>query len=156
MALDQLDEGNAHLLFDRAGGVHMARDAKQLGARVVGLAERGEPGRATAQDVRHNGDRLDIIDGGGGAIEPAVCGERRLEPGLALFAFKAFEQRRLLAADIGACAVVNVEVEIPAVVVVLANEPCVIGLGDRRLEALALAEELAANVDIGDMGPHGE
>ena len=54
--------------------------------------------------------------------------------GMALLALEAFEQRRLLAADIGAGAVVDDEVEVPAVDVVLADQPGLVGLVDRRLQ----------------------
>ena len=50
----------------------------------------------------------------------------------------------------------QVEVEIPAVDVVLADELCVIGLVDRGLQYLALADELAADIDVGGMRAHGE
>ena len=39
MLLDQFAEGNAHRLFDIAGLVHMARDAEELGADIVGPAD---------------------------------------------------------------------------------------------------------------------
>ena len=51
----------------------------------------------------------------GAAIEADIGRERRLQPRHALLAFEAFEQRGLLAADIGACAVMEIKVEIPAV-----------------------------------------
>ena len=43
----------------------------------------------------------------GAAIEADIGRERRLQPRLALLAFEAFEQRRFLAADIGAGAVMD-------------------------------------------------
>ena len=65
-------------------------------------------------------------------------------------------QRRLLAADVGAGAVVDDDVEVPAVDVVLADQLGLVGLIDRRLQALALADELAAHVDEAGVRPHGE
>jgi hypothetical protein len=85
----------------------MAGDAVELGAGIVRPADAGEPGGAAPHDVWHLGDGLDIVDGGGAAIEPHIRRERRLEPRHALLAFEAFQQRRLLAADIGAGAVVQ-------------------------------------------------
>ena len=104
----------------------------------------------------HDRDRLDIVDGGRRAIEADIGGERRLQPRLALLAFEAFEQRRLLAADIGPCTVMQIEVEVPAIDIVLADELRVIGLVDRRLQHLALADELAADIDVGFVRAHGE
>ena len=97
-----------HGLFDVAG------NAEQLGAGVVRPADAREPRRAAAQDVGHHRDRLDVVDGGRAAVEPDIGRERRLQPRQALLAFEAFEQRGLLAADVGAGAVVDVEVEVAA------------------------------------------
>ena len=58
-----ISSSTTHGLFDVAG------DLEQLGAGVVGLAERGEPGRAAAQDVGHDGDALDVVDRGRRAVE---------------------------------------------------------------------------------------
>ena len=62
--------------------------------------------------VRRDRDDLDVVDGGRAAIEPDIGRERRLQPRLALLAFEAFQQRGLFAADIGAGAVMDVEIEI--------------------------------------------
>ncbi len=50
----------------------------------------------------------------------------------------------------------QIEIEVPGIHIVLADELCVIGLVDRGLEDLALADELTADIDVGDMRPHGE
>ncbi len=134
----------------------MAREAEQLGAGIVRAAKRGEPGGAAPQDGGHDGDGLDIVDGGRRAIEPDIGGEWRLQPRLALLAFEAFEQGRLLAADISPCPVNEIKLEVPAIDVVLADQLGVIGLVDGGLQDLALGDELAANIDVGDMGAHGE
>src|SRR5438046_3195451 len=102
MPLDQLAQGHAHRLLDIAWPLDVAGDAIELRARIVWPADCREPGSAAPADVGHLRDRLDIIDGGGAAIEAHIGRERRLEPRQALLALKAFEQRRLLAADIGA------------------------------------------------------
>ena len=122
---------------------------KSLVPILFGPAEAGEPAGAAAQDVGRDGDRLDVVDRRRAAVEAHIGRERRLQPRHALLALEAFEQRRLLAADIGAGAVVDDEVEIPAVDVVLADEAGVVGLVDRRLQRLALADVLAADVDVG-------
>jgi hypothetical protein len=132
----------------------MAGDAIELGAGIVRAADAGEPGGAAPQDVRDLGDGLDIIDGGRAAVEAHIGRERRLEPRHALLALEALEQRRLLAADIGAGAVVQHQVEIEAMDVVLADQLGLIGLVDRRLQVLALAHELAADVDVAGIGGH--
>jgi hypothetical protein len=85
-------------------------------------AEGREPGRAAPQDGRRDRDRLDVVDRGRAAVEAHIRRERRLQARLALLALEAFEQRGFLAADIGAGAVMDVDVEIPAVDVVLADQ----------------------------------
>ena len=99
---------------------------------------------------------FDVVDRGRRAVEAGVRRERRLQARLALLAFEAFEQRRLLAADVGAGAVMDVALEIPAVDVVLADQLGGIGFVDRGLEALAFADEFAAHVDVAGVRPHRE
>ena len=99
---------------------------------------------------------FDIVDRRRAAVEAHIGRKRRLQARLALLALEAFQQRRLFAADIGAGAVMDVDVEIVAVLVVLADQPGVIGLVDRALQRLALADELAAHIDVGRDRAHGE
>ena len=136
--LDQFAERDRHRLFDVARLVDVAGDAEELGAGIVGRAEAREPGRAAAQDGRRDGDRLDVVDRRRAAIEADIGRERRLHPRHALLALERLEHRGLFAADIGAGAVMDVEIERPAVDVVLADQPGLIGLVDRRLQTLAL------------------
>src|SRR5581483_6273210 len=156
MPLDQLAERDTHRLLDIAGALDMARDAKQLRAMVVLRADAGEPGRAAAQDVGRDRDRFDIVDRGRAAIEADIGREWRLQARLTLLALEAFEQRSLLATDIGAGAVRDIEIERPAVDIVLADQLGLIGLVDRGLQTLALPDELAAHIDVAGMGAHRE
>ena len=123
---------------------------------LLGLPMPGEPRRAAAQDVARHRDEFDVVDRGRRAVEAGVGRERRLQARLALLALEAFQQRGLLAADVGAGAVMDEEVEVPAVDVVLADQLGLIGLGDRRLEPLALADELAAHVGVAGVRAHRE
>jgi hypothetical protein len=128
------------------------RDAEQFGASIVGRADRGEPRRATPQDLGRNRNRFDVVDRGRTAVEPDIGRERRLEARHP-FSFQTFEQRGLLAANVGAGAIEDVQVEIVAVQVVLADQPGLVGLLDRHLQPLALRDELPANVDVGRVRP---
>ena len=107
---------------------------KSLVPTLFGRAEGGEPRGAAPHDVGHDRDGLDIVHRGRAAIEADVGREWRLQPRHALLAFEAFEQRGFLAADIGAGAVMHIEVEVVAVDVVLADQPGLIGLVDRGLQ----------------------
>src|SRR5262249_42543881 len=72
-----------------------------------------------------------------------------LQPWLALLALEAFEQRRLLAADVGAGAVVHDHVVIVARAAgVLAEQPRLVGLIDGGLQTLLLSNEFATHIDV--------
>src|SRR5207249_11476650 len=116
-----------------------------------------EPGRTLAQNGRHGGEAERVVDGGGRAVQAEIRRERRLEARLAGLALERVEQRRLLAADVGAGADEGVQVEVDAAPQqVLAEQPRRIGLRERRLEArYRLAEKLAANVVVGHRGVGG-
>ena len=117
------------------------------------LANQAAPRR---KNIRRDGDQFHIVDGRRGAVKAHIGGERRLQPGHAFFALKRLQKRGFLAADVGARAVVNVNVERPAVQIVLADELCRIGLGDRGLETLAFQDIFAANIDVAGMRLHCE
>src|SRR5215213_4853689 len=119
MALDEFAERDPHRLFDVAGPLDMSGDAEQLGADIVRVADGGEPRRTAPQYVRCNRDRFNIVHRRWAAIETDIRGERRLQPRHALLAFEAFQERRFLATDIGASSMGDIEVERPAVDIVL-------------------------------------
>ena len=84
----------------------------------------GKPRRAIANDRRHAGKTLRVVDRRRLAVQTEVGRERRLEARLALLAFQRLEQRRFFAADIGACADESVKIEIDARALnVLAEQP---------------------------------
>ena len=154
--LDQLAQRDRQLVLDRARPVDVPRDAEELGAPVVLAPERREPVRAAPQDRRRDRDRLDVGDGRRAAVEPDVGRERRLEPRLALLALERLDQRRLLAADVGAGAPVHVDVEVdPGAAGVFSQEPLGVRLGDGPLQREALVDVLPADVDVGRPGSHG-
>ena len=156
MGVDQLAQRNAHGFFNGAGPFDVAGDAEQFGAGVVRPADARKPVPAATQDCRHNRDGFDVVDGGGTAVDADVCRKRRLQPRHAFLAFEAFKKRRLFAANVGARAVMDVTLEIPAVDIVLADQLRFLGLIDRGLQALALADEFAADIDVANMRPHRE
>ena len=77
MALDQLPEWNPHGLFDVAGTFDMAGNTKQFGSDIVGPADGGKPRRPPPQDIRRNGDRFDVVDGGRAAEQTDIGREWR-------------------------------------------------------------------------------
>ncbi len=50
---------------------------------------------------------------------------------------------------------VHIEIEVPAMHIVLADQLGLVGLIDRRLQPLALADEFAADIDVAGMRGHG-
>src|SRR5271165_5389706 len=155
MSVDQLEQGNAHRLFDIARRIHMAAEAIYLGAGISRAANPGKPAGAAPQDRRYDRDRLDIVDCRRAAIETDLRREGRFEARLALAAFEALQEAGFFAADIGARPAMQVELEIPAgTASVLADETGLVGLVDRGLQALRLVIELAADIDVAGVNPH--
>merc|ERR1719410_1008372 len=76
--LDQLLQGDAHLLLDSAGVVHVAADVEQLGAAVPSATHASKPVAAPPTDGRGHGDGLDVGDGGRTAEHANIGGEWRL------------------------------------------------------------------------------
>ena len=149
VTLQQIFQWDRHCFFNHTRVVHMARDTEQLGARIVGATKGGEPIRPAPQDRWHNGDGFDIVHRRRTSVQTRTRRERRLHPGHALLAFKAFQQGGLFAADIGAGAMVDDDVEVPAVDVVLADEARLIGL----VEGTRTVIELPAGEAFGDHNP---
>merc|ERR1719474_497910 len=155
VALDQLLQGDAHLLFHRAGVVHVARDVEQLGAGVPGAAHAGEPVSSPPADGGSHGDSLDVGDSGGTAEDTDVSGEWGLQAGLALLTLQALDQGGLLSADVGASTTVHKEVEVIAGATgVCSKEASVVGLSDGLLQVGGLVVELSSDVDVAGPGSH--
>ena len=81
-------------------------------------------------------------------------GEGRLDAGLATLALQALDQARLLAADVGACAAVDRDVErVAGAEDVLSEKALRGGLFEGRLEDARAEVELAADVDVRGPAP---
>ena len=157
MLLDKLLQRDAHLFFDIARIVHVARNAKHLGARIVFASEAGKPGGTAPQNGRCHRDGFDVVDRRRAAVQAGIRRKRRLDARLALLAFEAFEKRGFLAADIGSGTAMDVNIEIVARAArVLADQPGRVGLVDRGIENTRFVMEFAAAVDIGRAGAHRE
>ena len=104
-------------------------------------------------DPRHVGDGLDVVDDGRLAPQPHHRREGRLEARVALLALERLEQRRLLAADVGAGAAVDVDLEVEVLLAeqLRPDHAGGAGLVDGRLEDARLPGELAADVDVGEV-----
>ena len=154
--VDQSAGRDAELDLVVAGPLHVAGDRDDLGAgRLLG-AEALEPVGARGDDVRHVGERLDVVDQGRPVVEALDGREGRLQPRVAALALERVEQSGLLAADVGAGAAVDDQLHLLAGAEhVLAEEAGLVGLLDRRVEDVALQVVLAADVDEAAVGPGG-
>ncbi len=83
-----------------------------------------------------------------------MAGNGGFEARLTLLAFEAFEQSRFFTADISASAVGDINVHIPAALVVLAEKAGFVALVDCSLKRLTLTHELAANINISGVYAH--
>ncbi len=121
-----------------AGHGDLARQAEQLRAGGAVGAGGGVRGPAVQQDRQHVHQGLDVVDQRRAAEQADVDGERRLVAGLAPLALDGVEDRGLLAADVGAGASEDLDVEAHAaahhVVAEVAERP-----GTRRWRAAGAA-----------------
>jgi hypothetical protein len=98
--------------------------------------------------VRHVHQRLDVVDERRALVEALVGREGRLEARIAALALQGVEQGGLLAADVGARAAVDPQLQVEARAEdVVAEQSGGLGLVDRRLEDVGLVGVLAANED---------
>src|SRR4029077_9464746 len=113
--VEQLAQGDPERRLVDAGAPHMAGDAEELGAgRALGAdgGERLSPLDHDGEDVDQG---LDVVDHRRLAEKAGFRGEGRLVARLAAAPLQRVHQRRLLAADVGAGAAPQLDVEADAV-----------------------------------------
>ena len=153
LAVDQLAQRRVHRRFVHAGPLHVAADAIELRAAILFGAEAGKPLGTVEDDQRNVAERLDVVHGGRALIQTGDSRERRLDARLRALALERLDERRLLACFVRAGAAMHVDVAVEtAAEDVLPEEPGAIGLLDRALERFLHVVELAADVDVGDLG----
>src|SRR5262249_54771382 len=136
LVVDQLAQGDlAHGRLVDAGPLHLAADAVELGPAVLLGAVAREPLRPAVQYERHANQRLHVVDDGRAVVEAGHRREGRLQARLPALALQRLDERRLLAALVGAGAGVHVDLEVvPGAQDVLAQEAGRPGLLDRHLQ----------------------
>ena len=103
------------------------------------------------------GERLDVVDQRRPAVEALDRRERRLQARVAALALERVEQRRLLAADVGAGAAVDDQLEVAVGAEDVGPEVTrLVGFGDGGVEDVGLGVVLAADEDEGVPGVGGE
>ncbi len=157
VGLDELSESYAHGSFVETRAIHVAAQREESRASLLGSSDFGELGGALPEDVRNAGKRLDVVHDGRALKEPRDRGEGRLQLGKPLSALEGAQERGLFAADVGARAAVDHDVEIePASLDVLSEPPLRVRFLDRATQALRRSEILAADVDVRLVAPDGE
>ncbi len=109
--VDQLAQGDAERRLEQAAVLDVAGELDRHGAARAAHAERGIGVGALGQDRRHGGERDQVVDDGRPAEQALVRRQRRLGAHLAALALDALQQRGLLAADIGAGADPDLDIE---------------------------------------------
>ena len=133
--------------------VDVATQGEDLGALALLGAGGGEPLGALEDDGVDVGVGLDVVEHAGLAPEPLDRRERRTRARLAAVALDRGHEGRLLAADEGAGAHADLEVEGKARADdVVAEQAVLAGLVDRVLQALDGQRVLGAYVDVALMG----
>ena len=134
----------------------MPAHAEKPCAALLGGANAGEVFGSMAQNVRHTGQGLHIVDDGRAREKTRNGREGRLESGEALSTLERSQQGGLFATDIRPRTPVNDDIQIKAGPLdILAQPPLGIGLVQGALQALRRAEVLAPNVDVGLMAADG-
>src|SRR6202035_722645 len=117
-------------------------------------AHRAEPVGAVDNDVRQVGYGLDVVDDRRLPVEALDRREGWLEPRLAAIALERGQQRRLLAADVGARSTMQNDLDLEALAEhILAEIPRLAGLLDRGLQRLVLGQVFPADIDEGEVAP---
>src|SRR5262249_7930210 len=132
----------------------LAAHAKEFRARRALGADATVRGTALAQERRHVHQGLDVVHDGRPAEEPDLHRKRRLVARLAALALDRVEQRRLLAAGVGAGAPTDLAVQREARAHdVSAQEAGGARGGNRAGHALGRQRVLTAQIEVAALAP---
>src|SRR5205085_567601 len=108
---------------------------------------------AHLDDVLYVAKRLDVVDDRWTHVEAEDRGKiRRLDPRIGAFAFERFDQPGFFAANVSACAAVNVNLDVESGAEHVAPEKVFLArFLDGALEDFRAFGKLAADVDVGGL-----
>ena len=152
--IDQLPDGDLTATQLKVTGIlHVATDTEGTRATVAGGAELGELGRAHGDDVPDVAEGLDVVDDGRAVVEAEDGGEiRRFDARIRTFALERFEKARFFAADVGAGALMDINVAIEAAAAdVFPDEAGGFRFFDRFFDNAGGLGEFAADVDVAEV-----
>ena len=114
--VDEALERRAQRHFDQAGVLHLAHQREDFGAGALGAAGFGKPGGAARDDGRDVVPGFDVVDVGGPSPQAFLRGIRRARTRAAGETFERGDERGLFAADEGARALHQLDVEVEAAI----------------------------------------
>src|SRR3990167_8049556 len=121
-----------------------------MSAAVSGASQFREPLSVMFHDEWNTGHRFDVVDDGGASEQTHNRRKRRLEPGKTSFSLKRFQKRGLLAADIGASAAMDHDIQMKRASENIFTQIFFrIGLIHGGLKMLKRLDIFSADVDVG-------
>ena len=155
--VDRFAQRDSERFFHQAAVLDVARELDGQRAARLAHAEILVILGALVENDRHRGQRDDVVDHGRLAEQALDGRQRRLGTDLAALAFQAFEQRSFLAANVGARAQANIQIELFAAARdVLAQVALFVGDGDGALHRLERVRIFRAQIDVAAGGAHRE
>ena len=146
--LDERPEGQTERHLDDAAVGDVAAQLEDLGPARPAETERLVRLGAVGDDVRHGGQRQDVVHDRRLAEQSFDRGERRLRADLPALALEALEHRGLFATDVGARAHPDLQVEAQVRAKDAGAEPAIaLGRQDRGAHRLDGGRVLGADVD---------
>ncbi len=135
----------------------ITRDAEEASACVAGGAYFSVSLAAHGDDVLDVAEGFDVVDNGGALVEADGGGEIGwFDAGVGALAFEGFDEASLFAADVGAGAAVDIDVEVVAGAEdVFAEEVFGACFFDGCFEDAGAFGEFAADVDVGEVDAAG-
>src|SRR5262249_42410302 len=132
-------------------------ETKQPSPRGLVCARFGKLCSAFAKNDRDVGQGLNVVDRRWVAEESGLRGEGRLVPRLATIAFDGIEERRLFAADVGAGAAAQLDVELESATEdVFAQQPIFATQVDGVGDAFGCQRIFSAHIYVAPFGSGGE
>ena len=151
--VDEARQRRAERHFDQAGVLHFADQRKDLGAGAGDAAGLGEPSRPLGDDRGDVEPGFDVVDVGRTAPQALFGRERRARPRPAGASFERTDQRRFFAADEGAGALDQIDVELEAAPEdVVAEDAVVSGLREGHFQPMDGERIFGADIDDALLG----
>ena len=146
-------EGRSHRDFDQADVVDVAGEGEDLRSLALFRSDAGVPGPAPEHDLSDVGERLHVVQDARFLPEAGNGGEGGSRSRHAALSLDGGHQRRFLAADERARALVDLQIEVEAGPQdILPQEPVFLGLGNGDVQAVDRQRIFRPAIDVALMG----